>query len=72
MKHITVDIPDDKYMFFLELINNLGFLSKPKNDDQAENENSLFDSLQQGFKELELAKEGKLETRSLKDFLDEV
>ncbi len=69
MKHITIDVPDNKYSFFLELLNNLGIeshLEVPEKDNEA------FSNLQQGFKELELAKNGKLKTRSLKDFLDEV
>ncbi len=29
MKHLTLNIPDNKYQFFIELINNLGF-DKPE------------------------------------------
>lgn len=72
MRHITVDIPDDKYTFFLELVNQLGFVTKVKKDESVASENTVLSSLKQGFKEVELAKEGKLETRSLKDFLDEI
>ncbi|MDH5476301.1 MAG: hypothetical protein OEX22_11465 [Cyclobacteriaceae bacterium] len=29
MKQVTLNVPDDKYKFFLELVNNLGF-DKPE------------------------------------------
>lgn len=72
MKHITVDIPDDKYTFFLELVNQLGFGTKMKKRKTVAGEHAIENSLKQGFRELELVKENKLETRSLKDFLNEI
>ena len=56
----------------MELINNLGFASYAWKDENMERENPVYKSLQQGLKEMELAKEGKLKTRSLKEFLDEI
>jgi len=70
MKQITINIPDNKYSFFLELVKNLG-LEKVKEEPVSADEEVLR-SLEQGFKEVKLVQEGKLKSRPLKDFLDEL
>ena len=72
MNQVTIEVPDNKYSFFLELINNLGFVSHTRKTRVAEKENPVLQSLKQGLKEVEMAKSGKLKTKSLKDFLNEV
>lgn len=70
MKQITINVPDEKYSFFLELIQNLGL--------EKENEKSIdacqedLQGLEQGFREVKLIQEGKMKGTSLKDFLNEL
>jgi len=33
MKQITLNIPDNKYNFFVELVNNLGFVKVSNNEN---------------------------------------
>ena len=70
MKQITINIPDSKYSFFLELIQNLG-LEKVKEEPVETNQEAL-EGLEQGFKEVKLIQEGKMKGTPLKKFLDEL
>jgi hypothetical protein len=70
MKQVTINIPESKYSFFMELIENLGL-------EQAEEENvdtreEVMAGIEQGFKEAKLIQEGKMKGTPLKDFLDEL
>ena len=69
MKQVTLQIPDNKYAFFLELISNLDFVNKV---DSNVAEEQVLNSLKQAVKEVNLIKEGKLQTRSLQEVLDEL
>jgi hypothetical protein len=70
MKQITVNIPDNKYSFFLELVKNLG-LEKVK-EEQVETKEEVLKGIEQGFNEVKLIQEGKMKGTPLKDFLDEL
>jgi hypothetical protein len=69
MKQVTLKIPDSKYAFFLELVDNLGFVQLEEKGDSKE---EIIANLKEGFKEMKLYKEGKLKGTPLKDFLDEL
>ena len=47
-------------------------IQKKLHIEKSEQGHPVLESIKQGLKEVELAKKGKLKTRSLKDFLDEV
>lgn len=70
MKQITLNIPDNKYEFFLELVKNLG-LEKVK-EEPMEAEQEALRGLEQSFKEVKLIQEGKMKGTPLKAFLDEL
>jgi hypothetical protein len=70
MKQITVNIPDNKYSFFLELVKNLG-LEKVK-EEQVETKEEVLKGIEQGFNEVKLIQEGKMKGTPLKDFLGEL
>lgn len=71
MKQITLNIPDNKVPFFLELVNNLGFVKKVTTDDEPTKQ-QILDNIKAGLKEVQLYKKGKLKTTSVKDFLNEL
>lgn len=70
MKQITINIPDNKYSFFLELVKNLG-LEKVK-EEPVEASQEALEGLEQGFREVKLIQEGKMKGTPLKKFLDEL
>ncbi len=65
MKQITLNIPDNKYSFFLELVKHLEFLQVEEGEQQA------LEELQNSLKQVKLMQEGKLPKQSAKDFLNE-
>jgi len=74
MKQIVISVPDKKYPSFIELINSLEYVTVNdlKKNTKKDAEHPVLKSLRQGLKEVELVKKGKLKSRPLKDFLDEV
>ena len=71
MKQIILNIPDNKVPFFMELVQNLGFIKNIKTDDEPTKE-EIISNLKRGFKEMQLIKKGKLKTTPLNDFLNEL
>jgi len=70
MKQITLNIPDNQYAFFSELVQKLG-LEKVKEetlDSQAE----ILQGIAQGLREVKQIEEGKISGTPLKEFLDEL
>jgi hypothetical protein len=70
VRQITINIPDNKYSFFLELVKNLG-LEKVK-EEPVEASQEALKGLEQGFREVKLIQEGKMKSTPLREFLDEL
>ncbi len=71
MKEIVLKVPDREYSFFMKLIKSLGFVDI-KEVDEGDSKEAIVENLKQGFKEMQLIKDGKLKTTSAKDFLNEL
>lgn len=69
MQRIVIDIPDNQFNFFMELIKNLG-LSKVTHLSKEQQE--FVDDLQQSFEEVKQHQEGKIKLQSARDFLNEL
>lgn len=74
MKQLTLNIPDKNYPFFIELIKRMDFitLDEPKRKGKIKEKHPVHRNLEQGWKEVELAKKGKLKATALNDFLNEI
>ena len=76
MKQITINVPENQYAFFLELLKNLGLEKAEEEAREAEEEalteEELLEDLAQAFREVKLIEEGKMKGTPLKDFLDEL
>ena len=71
-KHISLEVPGSQYRFVLKLLKSLPFVrvqDEPKLNPEAQR---IYDNVAQGFRELKLMQEGKLQTRPLQDVLDEL
>ncbi len=69
MQRVVIDIPDNKFKFFMELVKNLGF----KNVKQISKEQQNFvDDLQDSLEQVKQHQEGKIKLQSAKDFLNEL
>lgn len=70
MKQITLNIPENKFQFFIELLKNLDFVKIEEN--QGDSKQEIVENLEKGFDDLKKYKQGKLETTSAKEFLNEI
>lgn len=69
MKQLTINIPDNKYQFFLELVKSLKFVQI---DPEGDSKEEIIANLKQGFKEMKMYKQGKMKGTPLNDFLNEL
>lgn len=67
MKKIVLQVSDDKYRYFMELVKNLAFV-KIAETDSDDNKEATIDNLKQGFKELKQYQAGKLKTTSAQEY----
>ena len=69
MKQLTLQIPDNKYSFFLELLKNLDFKVEEEKKNAKEH---LLKELKEAIHELRLIEQGKLKARPAKALLNEL
>ncbi len=75
MQQITINILDNsKIPFFIDLIKSLNFVSlvDEKTESFKKNEKKIIEDIKQGLIEINLIEQGKLESKSLTEFLDEL
>jgi len=69
MQRVVIDIPDNKFSFFMDLVDNLGF----KKVNQVSKEQQQFlDDLQHSLDQVKKHQQGKIELQSAREFLDEL
>ena len=67
MKHISLTIPDNKYQFFLELIENLSFVEVEDDEEEI-----AMEELQNSLHQVKLMQEGKIPKQTAEDFINEL
>ncbi len=68
---VVLDIKDSKADFFMELVNNLGFVKKIEAEKEP-TKKQILQELKQAVVELRLIEEGKIKARPAKELLDEL
>ena len=71
MIQIKLAIPEKKYSFFMDLIDNLHFV-KRINDEEEPSKQQILHDLDQAIEEVNLIKAGKLKAIAAKEILDEL
>ena len=71
MRQVTIYTTDKEYNHFVKLVKNLHYVKKIETDDEPTKE-EIISNIKSGFEEMKLFKEGKLQTTSAKDFLNEL
>jgi hypothetical protein len=66
---VLLDIKDEKASFFMEILKNFSFVKATPLTDAKED---FLNGFKEAVEELKLAKQGKLKTTELKDFLNEL
>jgi hypothetical protein len=68
MKQVTVEIPDKKYPFFLELVKSLGLKKVSRSEKLGRKD--IKAGIKEAVKEMKLIKAGKKKARNAEDFLN--
>ncbi|MBK8626853.1 MAG: hypothetical protein IPN86_15190 [Saprospiraceae bacterium] len=71
MRQVTIYTTDKEYNNFVKLVKNLHYVKKIETDDEPTKE-EIISNIKSGFEEMKLFKEGKLQTTSAIDFLNEL
>ena len=67
MKQVVIEIPENKYKFFEELMAELGFAQKSKTG-----EGLIYASVEKGLHEVNLIRAGKLPKKPIQKLLREI
>ena len=72
-KQIHLEVPAKQYRFMLKLLQSLPFVHiQAPAPVSTEAEQRIYDNVAQGFRELKLMREGKLQAQPVQDLLDEL
>lgn len=70
MKQVVLNIPENKFSFFMELVRNFKYIKIEKTVEIADSD--IVEGIRQGLKEVQLIEQGKMKATPLKDFLNEL
>lgn len=68
MKEIVLEVKENKYQFFLDVLKNFDFVSVKKKSSNKD----IIISVAKGMQQAKLASEGKMNSRPAKSFLNEL
>lgn len=77
MKQVIVSVPENKLSVFMKLMHSLNFVKVVDapltlEEQLTPAQKKIWENVKQGFIELKLAGEGKLELRPIQELLDEL
>ncbi len=73
MKQVILNIPDNKFNFFIELINSLGLkIEHSDNKTLNDNQKQFVEGINNALEEVEEHLQGKKKLQNAKDFLNEL
>ncbi|UML80563.1 hypothetical protein [Leptospira kirschneri] len=73
MKQVILNVPDNKYPFLMELLQNLKFVRVKKTIEEKEpTKKEILADLAESVKQVKLHKEGKIKLRSAYELIDEL
>ncbi|MDZ7933778.1 MAG: hypothetical protein U5M51_02145 [Emticicia sp.] len=69
---VTLEIPDDKYTAFMEVVRNIRFVKVRKEGELTPIQKEFVDDLKHSLEEVELHLQGKIQLQDAFEFLDEL
>lgn len=76
MKQLTIEIPDNQFAFFMNLIENLKFaqIVEPSilENSLSEEQKEIWKNIKNGFYEMNMIEKGELKSRPVGDLLKEL
>lgn len=71
MRHATIYVTDNEFTHFLQLAQNLHYVTKIETDTEP-TKSEIINNLKIGIEEVQLFKKGELKTTAVKEFLNEL
>ncbi len=76
MKQVTINIQENKYQFFMELLNSFDFVKVSDNKSKpiaiSSKQKKFVDDIKHSLNEVEQHSQGKIKLQSAKDFINEL
>lgn len=77
MKQVVINIPENKFPFFMKLMKSLDFVkviepSQTLEEQLTPEQRKTWQNIKQGFVELKMVEEGKVKSRPVQELLNEL
>jgi hypothetical protein len=69
---VTLEIPDDKYASFIEIVTNIRFVEVCKEEKLTPSQREFVNDLKHSLEEVELHLQGKIQLQDAYEFLNEL
>ncbi len=72
MKRVTLNIPDNKYSFFMELVKSLGFVKVAEKQKLTQKQHQFVEGNKKSLEQMEQHLKGKIQLKSADQLFDEL
>ena len=72
MKQVVLNVPDNKYSFFMELVRNVGFVKMPEEVKLKINEKEFVEGTKKSLEQVEQHVKGEIKLKSADQLFNEL
>lgn len=72
MKQVTLNVPDNKYHFFMELVKSLSFVNVPEETKLTKKQQEFVDGTKKSLDQVEQHLKGEIKLKSADQLFDEL
>lgn len=72
MKQVILNVPDNKYPFFMELVKSLGFVKVPGEAELTKNQQEFVEGTKKSLDQVEQHLKGKIKLKTADQLFDEL
>ncbi len=72
MKQVVLNVPDNKYPFFMELVKSLGFVKVPAETEVTKNQQDFIDGTKKSLEQVEQHLKGEIKLKTVDQLLNEL
>ena len=72
MKQVVLNVPDNKYPFFMELVKSLGFVKVPAEVEVTKNQQDFVDGTKKSLEQVEQHLKGEIKLKTVDQLLNEL
>jgi len=72
MKQVVLNVPDNKYPFFMELVKSLGFVKVPAEAEVTKNQQDFVDGTKKSLEQVEQHLKGEIKLKTVDQLLNEL